>query len=71
MIGNNQLADLGIAQQLRQQAHEHHRGRNFAALGAFVELFEVSVRNRRERRGADFALGHVAAQLLAAFLHVA
>ena len=43
--GDDQLADFRIAQQLRQQAHENHGGRNFAAVGSFVELFEVSFRN--------------------------
>jgi hypothetical protein len=29
---HDQLADLLVAQQLRQQPHEHHRGRRLAAL---------------------------------------
>ena len=68
---NDKLADFGIAQQLGQHAHEDHGRGNFTAFGAFVEFLEVRFGNRRERLGADFALRHVAAQLLAPLLHVA
>ena len=44
--GHDELADFRIAQQLRQQAHEDHGGRDFAAVGAFVEFLEVRFRNR-------------------------
>ena len=59
-----------VAQQLRQHAHEHHRGRSFAPFGAFVEFFKQRFRNRLQRRGAHPPHRHVTAQLLAAFLHV-
>src|SRR5215472_10379532 len=68
--GNDELADFGVAQKLGEQADEDHGGGDFAAVGAFVELFEVRVRNALQRRRAHFALGHVSAELLAAFLHV-
>ena len=69
--GHDELADFRIAQQFCQQPHEDHGGRNFAAFGAFVEFLEVRFRNRSNRLGAHFALRQVAAELLAALLHVA
>ena len=69
--GHDQFADFRIAQQFSQQPHENHGGRDFAAVRAFVKFFEVRLRNRSNRLGAHFALRQVAAQLLAAFLHVA
>ena len=44
--GHDELADFGIAQQLREHAHEDHGGRSFAAFGAFVELFKDRFRTR-------------------------
>src|SRR6185437_16258826 len=67
---NDELSDLRIAQQFCQHADEDHRGRNFAALGALVELLKDRFRNRLDRLGADLALRHVAAKLFAASLHV-
>ena len=67
---NDKLALFRIAQQLGQQPHKHHRGGNFATVGALVELLEMSVREGLQRSGAFLALRHVAAQLLAARLHV-
>ena len=37
---HDQLADLLVAQQLRQHPHEHHRRRGLAPVGALVELLE-------------------------------
>jgi hypothetical protein len=37
---HDELADLLVAQQLRQQAHEHHRRRRLARFGALVEFLE-------------------------------
>ncbi len=67
---NDELAEFGIAQQLRQQAHEDHGGGNFASLGAFVEFLEVRIGEWLHRRGPHFARRHVSAKLLAARLHV-
>src|SRR5271169_5359400 len=68
--GHDKFPNLGIAQQLREHAHEDHGCGTFAALGAFVELFEERFGNRLQRRGAHFSHRHVAAQLFAALLHV-
>ena len=68
--GNDEFADFRIAQQFRQQPHEDHGGRNFAAFGAFVEFFEVRFGNRLDGLGTHFALRHIAAELLAPFLHI-
>ena len=69
--GHDQLADFRIAQQFREQAHENHGGRNFAAVRAFVKFLEVRSGDRSNRLGANLALRQVAAQLLAPLLHVA
>ena len=37
---HDQVADFLVAQQLRQQPHEHHRRRRLAAVGALVEFLE-------------------------------
>ena len=68
--GHDELADLRVAQQFSQQADEDHGGGNVAALGAFVKLLEVRFRNRADRFRSHFAFREVAAQLLAALLHV-
>src|SRR5205807_763436 len=68
--GNNQLADFRVAQQLREQPYENHGGRDFTAVGSFVEFFEVALRNAGQRGRAYLAFWNVAAQLLAALLHV-
>ena len=68
--GHDELSNFRIAQQLREHAHEDHRGRSFAALGALVELLKERFRNRLQRRRAYLAHRHVAAKLLAALLHV-
>ena len=62
--GHDELAEFRIAQQLCQQSHEDHRGRNFAALGAFVEFLEVRIGDRFQWRGRHFTRRHVSAELL-------
>ena len=46
---HDEVAEVLVAQQLRQQPHEHHRGRGLAALGALVKLLEQLVRHAGER----------------------
>ena len=48
--GHDQLAQFGIAQQLRQQPHKHHGRRNFASVRAFVKFLEVRIGNGFQRR---------------------
>ena len=68
---HDQLADLLVAQQLRQQPHEHHRRRRLAALGAGVELLEQLWRDGRQRLDCgSCAARHVAAERLPPLLHV-
>ena len=69
-IGTTRLAELLVAQQLRQQPHEHHRRRRLAAFGALVELLEELARHACERLAAHLAARHVAAERLAALAHV-
>ena len=62
---------LLVAQQLRQQPHEHHRRRRLAAVGALVELLEqLGAATGVERLAADLARRHVAAERLAALAQV-
>ena len=68
---HDELADLLVAQQLRQHLHEHHRRRGLAAVGAL----RGTRRRRRSsaglnRRRGDDALRHEAAERRAALLHV-
>ena len=49
---HDQLADLLVAQQLRQQPHEHHRRRGLAVLGAL----RGTLRTISARRGASGSL---------------
>src|SRR5262249_6254771 len=69
--GHDQLANLRVAQKFCQQANEDHRGGNLPAFGALIELLEMRVGNRFDRRSTNLALRQVAAQLLAAVLHIA
>ena len=45
-MGTISLPSSGSRSNLRQQPHEHHGRRNFAAVGAFVEFLEMRLRNR-------------------------
>ncbi len=68
---HHDLAEVGVAQQLRQQTHEHHRRRGGTPVGALGELFEeLRVGRRRERRCFRIAERQRAAERLAALLQV-
>ena len=72
-VGNNrhdQIANLFVPQQLRQDPHEHHRRRGLAAFGALGELVEERIDRRVERFGARGAGRHEPAERLPAFAQV-
>ena len=69
-MGTTYLPNLGVAQQFAEQADEDHGAGGFAAFGSLVELFEDFVLRRGKRGGADFAGGHIAAELLATLLEI-
>ncbi len=43
MMGTMSLPISGSRNNFRQQPHENHGGRNFAAVRAFVKFLEVSI----------------------------
>ncbi len=68
---DDQLANLLVAQQLRQHPHERHRRRRLAPLAPLVELGkELGKRVGLERLQLDDPLRDVAAELLPPLAHV-
>jgi hypothetical protein len=68
---HDDLADFGIAQQLRQEPHEHHRGGCRAPFGALRELFEqLGIGRRRQRSRVVVSDGQRAAKCFAALLQI-
>ena len=67
---HDELANLVVAQHLRQHLHEHHRRRDLAVVGARVELLEDRLEVFRDASGGRRPGRHVATERLAARLHV-
>jgi hypothetical protein len=75
LVGDNrhdQLADLGVAQQLDEDAAERLRGGDVGGAGGGTqELLEIVQAGHGQGRGGDLPLGVEAAQRLAAGTQVA
>ena len=67
---HDQLADLLVAQQLRQHPHEHHRRRRLAPLGARVRTPRTAPAGRRSGLLRTFRLGTYPPSACAPLAHV-